>query len=225
MKTKILEQLKTKYIALGLGDKAFIGVADFLSKTVKTEEEIPEVVKNSEGLLKAFSAETDRRVTEISAKNKTLEKKIEGLEKKTPTEKPPTGQEDEKIPAWAQKNADDLAELLKKQGLSEKLQQTTSLKNSVSAKMIAEGKIDKRLCDKVLSRIDISNDDTVDTLYTKSIAEFNELKTGFTPDGFVPENSKTPDSKKVMDEYFEGKKKEIKQEEDAQKAFLPKEED
>ena len=37
MKTKILNALRTEYANLGLGDKAFDGVASFLEKTI-TEE-------------------------------------------------------------------------------------------------------------------------------------------------------------------------------------------
>ncbi len=40
MKQKILEALKTRYAKMGFGQKAFDGVADYLSKTVRKEEDV-----------------------------------------------------------------------------------------------------------------------------------------------------------------------------------------
>lgn len=61
MKTKILNALKTEYVKLGLGDKAFDGVATFLEKTITKEEEIDGVIKSEDtkNLLKAFQGESD----------------------------------------------------------------------------------------------------------------------------------------------------------------------
>ena len=54
MKTKILSKLKTKYSNLGFGEKAFDGVADYLSKTVTEESQIEAAIAGVEPLLKAF---------------------------------------------------------------------------------------------------------------------------------------------------------------------------
>lgn len=61
MKTKILNALKTEYAKMGLGDKAFDGVASFLVKTITTDEEIDGVIKSEDtrNLLKAFQGESD----------------------------------------------------------------------------------------------------------------------------------------------------------------------
>lgn len=61
MKTKILNALKTEYAKMGLGDKAFDGVATFLEKTITKEEEIDGVIKaeDTKALLKAFQGESD----------------------------------------------------------------------------------------------------------------------------------------------------------------------
>ena len=61
MKTKILNALKTEYVKLGLGDKAFDGVAAFLEKTITKEEDIDGVIKSEDtkNLLKAFQGESD----------------------------------------------------------------------------------------------------------------------------------------------------------------------
>ena len=59
MKEKILVALKTKYKTFGFGDKAFDGVADYLSKTVTEESQIETATSGVEGLLKAFQGDID----------------------------------------------------------------------------------------------------------------------------------------------------------------------
>ena len=64
MKGKILVALKTKYKTFGFGDKAFDGVADYLSKTVTEESQIETAISGVEGLLKEtlILLETKNRV-------------------------------------------------------------------------------------------------------------------------------------------------------------------
>lgn len=78
MKTKILSQLKTKYANLGFGEKAFDGVADYLSKTVTEESQIEAAIAGVEPLLKAFQGDVDKVRTEKSE----LQKKYDELEAK-----------------------------------------------------------------------------------------------------------------------------------------------
>lgn len=61
MKTKIMNALKTEYAKMGLGDKAFDGVASFLVKTITKEEDIDGVIQSEDtkNLLKAFQGESD----------------------------------------------------------------------------------------------------------------------------------------------------------------------
>jgi len=91
MKIKILQALKTRYANLGFGDKAFDGVADFLSKTVTKEEDIETATAGVELLLKAFQGDIDKVRTELTQKNKELEE----LKKKPEPQKP-----DPDEPAW-----------------------------------------------------------------------------------------------------------------------------
>lgn len=62
MKEKITNALKTEYAKLGLGERAFDGVASFLAKTITKEDEIDGVIKSEDtkSLLKAFQGESDR---------------------------------------------------------------------------------------------------------------------------------------------------------------------
>lgn len=82
MKKKVLEALKNKYSNLGFGEKAFDGVADFLSNNIEKEEDIAEKVNGVEGLLKAFQGDLDKARGEKSQ----LQKKLDELTKQTPSE-------------------------------------------------------------------------------------------------------------------------------------------
>lgn len=97
MKEKILSALKTKYSNLGFGDKAFDGVAEFLSKTITKEEDVETGIAGVEMLLKAFQGDIDKVRTELSTKTKELE----DLKKKNPEPpkpEPPKPSDDE--PVW-----------------------------------------------------------------------------------------------------------------------------
>lgn len=89
MKTKILQQLKQRYSNLGVSEKAFDGVADFLSKTITEEERIAESVAGAEAFLKAYQSDVDKERTSAS----TLRKELEALKKETqpkPTDPKPS---------------------------------------------------------------------------------------------------------------------------------------
>ena len=73
MKEKILVALKTKYKIFGFGDKAFDGVADYLSKTVAEESQIETAISGGEGLLKAFQEDIDTVRNEKSGLQKQLD--------------------------------------------------------------------------------------------------------------------------------------------------------
>ena len=91
MKEKILVALKTKYKTFGFGDKAFDGVADYLSKTVTEESQIETAISGVEGLLKSFQGDID---TVRNAKS-GLQKELDELKKKIENA-------DKDVPAWAQ---------------------------------------------------------------------------------------------------------------------------
>ena len=98
MKAKILVGLKTKYKTFGFSDKAFDGVADYLSKTVTEEGQIETAIGGVEGLLKVFQGDVDFVRNEKSGLQKQLDELKNKLENPTPPTTPPT----EEIPAWAQ---------------------------------------------------------------------------------------------------------------------------
>ena len=97
MKEKILVALKTKYKTFGFGDKAFDGVADYLSKTVTEDGQIETAIGGVEGLLKAFQGDIDSVRNEKSGLQKQLDELKKQIEKPKEKEKPK-----EDVPAWAQ---------------------------------------------------------------------------------------------------------------------------
>lgn len=75
MKTKILNALRTEYANLGLGDKAFDGVASFLEKTITEEGKIAEAIKEEsvKNLLKSIQGESDSLRNKAAQAAKDLE--------------------------------------------------------------------------------------------------------------------------------------------------------
>lgn len=92
MKTKIMNALKTEYAKMGLGDKAFDGVASFLVKTITKEEDIDGVIKSEDtkNLLKAFQGESDSLRNRAAQLQKDLDayKESHPDPKKDPDPKP-----------------------------------------------------------------------------------------------------------------------------------------
>jgi hypothetical protein len=88
MKEKILVALKTKYKTFGFGDKAFDGVADYLSKTVAEESQIETAISGVEGLLKAFQGDIDTVRNEKSGLQKQLDELKTKIENPNPNPNP-----------------------------------------------------------------------------------------------------------------------------------------
>ncbi|MFT3994421.1 MAG: hypothetical protein QM660_08945 [Dysgonomonas sp.] len=99
MKSKILVGLKTKYKTFGFSDKAFDGVADYLSKIVTEEDQIETAISGVEGLLKVFQGDVDFVRNEKSG----LQKQLDQLKAKTGdmTQQQKTEEKPDDAPAWA----------------------------------------------------------------------------------------------------------------------------
>lgn len=94
MKEKILVALKTKYKTFGFGEKAFDGVADYLSKTVTEESQIETAIGGVEGLLKAFQGDIDTVRNEKSGLQRQLDELKNKIENPNPNPKPEDKTED-----------------------------------------------------------------------------------------------------------------------------------
>lgn len=104
MKVKILSSLKTKYANLGFGDKAFDGVAEYLSKSVTEEAQIETAISGVEVLLKSFQGDIDK----VRGEKTTLQKQYDELKEKAEKGEGQHGKgggkekdkTDEEPPAW-----------------------------------------------------------------------------------------------------------------------------
>lgn len=181
MKGKILVALKTKYKTFGFGDKAFDGVADYLSKTVTEESQIETAISGVEGLLKAFQGDIDTVRNEKSGLQKQLDELKTKIENPNPNPKPEEKKDD--VPAWAQALIDSNKSLLAEVSTlkQEKLQATRQEQIMAKAK---EYGIPKNYA----KRCAIKDDEDLDVY-------FKDLKQEFANDGFEgvtpPESAET----------------------------------
>lgn len=136
MKVKILAQLKTKYANLGFGDKAFDGVADYLSKTVTEETQIETAISGVESLLKAFQGDVDKVRTELAQKKTELE----DLKKKS-TEPikidPPAEDEPAWFKAWKEEQTKKI-EAIEKENQSFKAEKAKETRSAQVAAKVKE---------------------------------------------------------------------------------------
>lgn len=181
MKGKILVALKTKYKTFGFGDKAFDGMADYLSKTVTEESQIETAISGVEGLLKAFQGDIDTVRNEKSGLQKQLDELKTKIENPNPNPKPEEKKDD--VPAWAQALIDSNKSLLTEVSTlkQEKLQATRQEQIMAKAK---EYGIPKNYA----KRCAIKDDEDLDVY-------FKDLKQEFANDGFEgvtpPESAET----------------------------------
>ncbi|WP_106832257.1 hypothetical protein [Parabacteroides pacaensis] len=176
MKEKILVALKTKYKTFGFSDKAFDGVADYLSKTVTEESQIETAISGVEGLLKSFQGEVDFVRNEKSG----LQKQLDELKAKggNPEEKA------EEKPDMAKIIADAVSAAVKP--LSDKLTQfeTEKAQATRQEQILAKAK-EYGIPESQAKRYGIPEDADLDT-YFKDAAQ--ELKNeGFA--GVIPPES------------------------------------
>lgn len=181
MKGKILVALKTKYKTFGFGDKAFDGVADYLSKTVTEESQIETAISGVEGLLKAFQGDIDTVRNEKSGLQKQLDELKTKIENPNPNPKPEEKKDD--VPAWAQALIDSNKSLLTEVSTlkQEKLQATRQ--EQIMAKAKEYG-----IPENYAKRCAIKDDEDLDVY-------FKDLKQEFANDGFKgvtpPESAET----------------------------------
>ena len=181
MKGKILVALKTKYKTFGFGDKAFDGVADYLSKTVTEESQIETAISGVEGLLKAFQGDIDTVRNEKSGLQKQLDELKTKIENPNPNPKP----EDKADMATIISNAVSAAV----KPLSDELAQFKAEKSQATRQeqIMAKAK-EYGIPENYAKRCAIKDDEDLDTY-------FKDLKQEFANDGFKgvtpPESAET----------------------------------
>ena len=171
MKGKILVALKTKYKTFGF-DKAFDGVADYLSKTVTEESQIETAISGVEGFLKAFQGDIDTVRNEKSGLQKQLDELKTKIENPNPNPDPKP--EDKSDIATIIANAVSAAV----KPLSDKLAQFETEKSQATRQeqVMAKAK-EYGIPENYAKRCAIKDDEDLDTY-------FKDLKQEFANDGF-----------------------------------------
>jgi hypothetical protein len=178
VKENILTALKTKYKNLGFGDKAFDGVADYLSITVTEESQLETAIGGVEPLLKAFQGDIDKRVTDAVAKK---ERELKAAQ--TPATPPtppaqPANQQDE-VPAWAKA-------MMQKLETFERKETQAALTAKLKAKIgdaVPESFLNGR-------QINIESESEIDTLAPAIVAQWTAVKQDLINQGVLIENPK-----------------------------------
>lgn len=138
MKEKVLEKLKTEYDNLGFSEKAFDGVADYLSKTVTEDTDLDNAVGGVGGLLKVFQGETDRE----RSKRSELEKKLKELESAKEGEVDAVDEVDDKDDEVSTKISQLEEMILRIQQENELLTKRKQLQEIAKAKDVPSGLLD-----------------------------------------------------------------------------------
>ena len=167
MKKQILVELKKKY-AGQLTSKFMESLAERLAEKVEKEEDIEGAIGELEGSVVKIGdiqTEGDRRVTELNAKLKEYEKRMEELESKPPEDK----------------TIQDKVDISKLEGMIQDLQgkfdakEKEALKDKARA-MLLERVADKRIPKVLLDKVDISSPDEVDAAIEQLEDDHQHLK-------------------------------------------------
>lgn len=187
MKQKIVNALKTEYPNLGLGDKAFDGVASFLVKTIPDEKDIVTAVKGDDvvALLKSIQGETDGlRSAKIQA-----EKNLEDYKKAHPSENPeppkPTEPNNEVL-ALLKQIQDDNKALKARLDAKEKEVSDANVINAVKAALRGSRRTNEKVIDLALKGVAVGDGDTVESLTEKYQGEYDSLYKDLYGDGVMP---------------------------------------
>ena len=192
MKEKLLSALKTKFKTLGFGDKAFDGVAEFLSKTVTKEEDIETAIGGVEPLLKAFQGDADKTRNEKAE----LQRKLTELEKKTdpkPVDPPSPPAPDPNEPSWfkayREKQEQEATALKQKIEGFEQKEKLTALQSKLKAKL-SEKKIPESFWAK--RSISIESEDQLDQITSEVETDYTAFRQELVNSGVVIDKPANP---------------------------------
>ena len=186
MKEKIKNALKTEYAKMGLGDKAFDGVASFLVKTITQDEEIDGVIKNEDtkNLLKAFQGESD------SLRNRAaqLEKDFNAYKEKHPDQSPapsPSPTQDDE-PEWAKKLREQQEVIAARFAKEDREKALKAARLTVESKLKAEGCTNAGILNLTLKGFSLDENETMDAAVTRLKDEYNASYKETFGDGPLP---------------------------------------
>lgn len=187
MKEKITNALKTEYAKMGLGDKAFDGVASFLVKTITKEDEIDGVIKSEDtkNLLKAFQSESDS----LRNRNAKLEKEFNAYKESHPDPDPDDDDDDDPDPdepEWAKKLREQNEQILAAQAKREKEEKQKAIMEAVLAAAKKDGCTDERALKLTEKLFTLNDDESEEDAAQRFKDEYNSNKTEYFGTGAVP---------------------------------------
>lgn len=168
MKNKITNALKTKYAHMGLGDKAFDGVASFLVKTITKEEDIDSVISSEDtiNLLKAIQGSSDS----LRNENAQLKKDFDAYKQSHP-DKDPDPEPKPSEPEWKAEIAAIKAQLAEEKRRAD----NATLLAAVKGRLEKDGCTNKGILTATLKGFAAGENDTEDSLVEKYKGEYNAL--------------------------------------------------
>lgn len=174
MKNKILSALKNKYKNLGLGDKAFEGVADYLAATVKEEADIETAITGVEPMLKAFQGEADKLRGENTTLKTQLAAKTETKpsDQQKPDDTKPNGDE---APAWAKAMSESINTFQKKIEALEADKVTGSRRGKLDDKLKDSPESLRNMITKNFNKMKFESDQEFDEYLTDVSAQVEEF--------------------------------------------------
>ena len=220
MKAKILNALKTKYANLGLGDKAFDGVASFLEKTITKEEEIEGVItrEDTATLLKSIQGETDS----LRTKHAQAVKDFEDYKKLHPDTEPDKDKDKDKDdpnePEWAKKLREQNEAILAAQAKREKDEKDATTLASVKSALEKAGCTNAGILNLTLKGFALKEKESEEDAVKRVTEEYNANIKATFGEGVVPPaggGTQTPDAKAAREAHNEYLRK---------RGLLPKEE-
>ena len=220
MKAKILNALKTKYANLGLGDKAFDGVASFLEKTITKEEEIEGVItrEDTATLLKSIQGETDS----LRTKHAQAGKDFEDYKKLHPDTKPDKDkdkdEDDPNEPEWAKELRKQNEAILAAQAKREKDEKDATTLASVKSALEKAGCTNAGILNLTLKGFALKENEKEEDAVKRVTEEYNANIKATFGEGVVPPaggGTQTPDAKAAREAHNEYLRK---------RGLLPKEE-
>ena len=220
MKAKILNALKTKYANLGLGDKAFDGVASFLEKTITKEEEIEGVItrEDTATLLKSIQGETDS----LRTKHAQAVKDFEDYKKLHPDTKPDPKKDEVKDdpnePEWAKKLREQNEAILAAQAKREIDEKDATTLASVKSALEKAGCTNAGILNLTLKGFALKENEKEEDAVKRVTEEYNANIKATFGEGVVPPaggGTQTPDAKAAREAHNEYLRK---------RGLLPKEE-
>lgn len=185
MKTKILNALKTEYANLGLGDKAFDGVASFLEKTITDEAKIQDEIKTElvKNLLKSIQGESD------ALRNKAAQaaKDLEDYKKLHPETTPPTPPTPPTETEGEKKLREKIEALQKRLDDAENARNNETTLAAVRSRLeTKEGCTNKGILNAALKGFALGKDETEDAAVARLKEEYNRTYTETFGTGPVP---------------------------------------